>query len=421
VPRNKRGGFAFKHRVDEELKKQNLQVQAPAGVTKGRQMKGNASSIDNPFKMQVDIVPGTRASVVDRRENIESFRRVLASRGLRGIIGLAQQLQIADFEKTGEIQLHDFVQVIQGFNVPISNADIRSLFGIFDRNKKGKINYIEFMTGIKGEMNAHRKAVAELAFKHLDTNNKGAITIKDLLGRYCAKNHPLVRSGKRTEEQGLTEFIETFEMSKSLYGRGDDMTVTKEEFMDYYNSVSASVESNKDFEDIVVNTWRLYNEEAKTAEALPKRRVTASQSAPFGTSEEPTDYSTALRPKKGQSTQSTQPAGVKLPQTKGHTMQFTLRPAERQFVNQFREMLVSKGLKGMLSLQISFKLIDKDGSKQITFSELIKTLKEHRLKYDEINAESLFKIFDKGHSGKISYEDLLNTTIVYPKANHREK
>lgn len=407
----------FNCRTGEELKKQSSQ--APAGVTKGHQMKGNTSSKDNPFTLQTEVTPGTLASAIDRHETIESFRRVLGSRGLRGIVGLAQQLRIADFEKTGEIDLHDFTQVIQAFNVPISNTDIRSLFETFDRNKKGKINYMDFMTAIKGEMNASRRAAVELAFKNLDVGNKGFITLKELLGGYCAKNHPLVCSGKRTEEQALTEFIETFEMSKSLSGRGDDMMVTKEEFVDYYNSVSASVESNKDFEDIVINTWRLYSEEAKTVEAFLKKRVPVSQSAPFGTSEEPTDYSTALRPKKGQATQSSQPAGLKLPQAKGHPMQFTLRPGERQLINHFREMLVSKGLKGILSFQISFKLLDTDGSKHITFPEFIKTLKEHRFKYDETNAENLFKIFDRDHSNNINYEDLLSIVIVRSRTNYR--
>eukprot|EP00826_Nyctotherus_ovalis_P056744 TRINITY_DN7723_c0_g1_i9.p1 TRINITY_DN7723_c0_g1~~TRINITY_DN7723_c0_g1_i9.p1 ORF type:complete len:443 (-),score=100.66 TRINITY_DN7723_c0_g1_i9:291-1619(-) len=361
--------------------------------------------------MQTEIVPGTRASAADRREIIESFRRVLASRGLRGIIGLAHQFKIADFEKTGEISTHDFVQVVQSFNVPISNADIRSVFEVFDRNKKGRISYMEFIAAVKGEMIPSRRAVAELAFKYLDMENKGIISIKDLLGGYSARNHPLVRAGKKTEEQALTEFIETFEMNKSLTSKDNDMLVTKDDFLDYYNNVSAVVDSNKVFEDLVMSTWRLYGEEAKSAEPAERKRVGVSQSAPFGTSEEPTDYSTALRPGKA-SRGDMQPAGMKLSSVKGQTGQYALRPGERQLVNHFKEMLLSRGLKGVLSFQLSLQGADTHGNGQISFPDFVQLLKEFRLKYDETNAENLFKVFDKSRSGSINYEELFNAAIV---------
>lgn len=411
TPPTSKGEAEFECRIGEELKRQSSQSQTPAGMAKGHQVKGNASSSDNPFKTQEQIVPGTRASAADRREIIENFRRVLASRGLRGIIGLAHQFKIADFEKSGEISVHDFVQVVQSLNVPISNADIRSVFETFDRSKKGRISYMEFVAAIKGEMNAGRRAAVELAFKYLDAENRGIIGIKDLLGGYSARNHPLVRAGKKTEEQALTEFIETFEMNKSLTSTDNDMLVTKGDFLDYYNSVSAVVDSNKAFEDLVMSTWRLYGEEAKSAAPVEKKRVGVSQSAPFGTSEEPTDYSTALRPGKAHRGDM-QPAGMKLSSVKGQTRQYALRPGERQLVNHFKEMLLSKGLKGVLSFQLSLQSADKHGNKQIAFPDFVQLLKEFRLKYDETNAENLFKVFDKSHSGYISYEDLLNAAIV---------
>jgi hypothetical protein len=48
-------------------------------------------------------------------------------------------------------------------------------------------------------------------FKSLDVNGDGCLSIEDIKGKYNAANHPDVKSGKRTENEILTEFLETFE------------------------------------------------------------------------------------------------------------------------------------------------------------------------------------------------------------------
>ena len=49
------------------------------------------------------------------------------------------------------------------------------------------------------------------AFKILDRTGDGVVDLEDIRGRYNASFHPDVRSGKRTEDEVLTEFLETFE------------------------------------------------------------------------------------------------------------------------------------------------------------------------------------------------------------------
>jgi Ca2+-binding EF-hand superfamily protein len=50
-----------------------------------------------------------------------------------------------------------------------------------------------------------------LAFKKFDADGNGCINIEDLKGRYNAKNHPDVKMGKKSEEDVLYEFLDTFE------------------------------------------------------------------------------------------------------------------------------------------------------------------------------------------------------------------
>jgi len=45
----------------------------------------------------------------------------------------------------------------------------------------------------------------------LDRSGDGVVTLDDIQGKYNAAFHPDVKSGKRTEDEVLTEFLETFE------------------------------------------------------------------------------------------------------------------------------------------------------------------------------------------------------------------
>jgi Ca2+-binding EF-hand superfamily protein len=60
-------------------------------------------------------------------------------------------------------------------------------------------------------MNERRKMIVTLAFKKFDSDSNGYINIEDLKGTYNAKNHPDVKLGKKTEEDILYEFLDTFE------------------------------------------------------------------------------------------------------------------------------------------------------------------------------------------------------------------
>jgi hypothetical protein len=83
------------------------------------------------------------------------------------------------------------------------------------------------------------------AFRKLDKDSSGVIDMNDIKGVYNAKSHPEVKSGKKTEDEILGEFLETFEMHHALNGGGTrDRSVTMEEFTEYYNNVGASIDND---------------------------------------------------------------------------------------------------------------------------------------------------------------------------------
>lgn len=140
----------------------------------------------------------------------------------------------------------------------------------------------------------------------MDSDGSGVIELNDIKGVYNAKCHPEVRSGKKTEDEILGEFLETFELHHAMNGGTKDQRVDMDEWIEYYNNVSASIDNDQYFELMMINAWKLLGEATRkpawtnvVKKDLYKEGFSVAQMAPFGISEAPTDYSTNLRPKTG--------------------------------------------------------------------------------------------------------------------------
>ena len=73
-------------------------------------------------------------------------------------------------------------------------------------------------------------------------------------------------AGKKDEDDILEEFLDTFEMNYSLNHPGSkDRRITLEEFVEYYNNISCSIDKDEYFELMIVNAWNLNNVTYKKA------------------------------------------------------------------------------------------------------------------------------------------------------------
>lgn len=96
-------------------------------------------------------------------------------------------------------------------------------------------------------MNKFRLDLVLQVFAKLDKNRNGSIEIDDILGVYDASKHPDVRNRKKTEEEVLGDFLDTFEAHHALQSgsnKGRDKSVSVDEFVEYYNNVSASIDDD---------------------------------------------------------------------------------------------------------------------------------------------------------------------------------
>lgn len=93
--------------------------------------------------------------------------------------------------------------------IDLSEAEIRNLFNEFDIKKDGKIDYKEFVTVLNPPLSANRQQVIDRAFKKLDINNDGVLSIEDFRVVYMeqARKHPKCVDGTWTVEQVFFLFI----------------------------------------------------------------------------------------------------------------------------------------------------------------------------------------------------------------------
>ena len=87
------------------------------------------------------------------------------------------------------------------------------------------------------------------------------LEVDDIKGTYNASRHPDVQSGKKTEDEVLAEFLDTFEYHFSLLNmeRTRDAKISLEEFIEYYTNISMSIDDDEYFEVMMTNAYNLDN------------------------------------------------------------------------------------------------------------------------------------------------------------------
>lgn len=100
---------------------------------------------------------------------------------------------------------------MRDYRITDDNEEIEAIFLTFDADKTDTISYDEFLRAVVGEMNVRRQNICLLAFQKMDVDGNGVLDISDIKFRYNAKRHPDVMMGKRSEDDVLYEFLDTFE------------------------------------------------------------------------------------------------------------------------------------------------------------------------------------------------------------------
>jgi calcyphosin len=191
---------------------------------------------------------------------MDRLRQKLKSRGAHGMIGLQRNFKIMDDNHSLSLDKYEFSKAMTDFMLGFNQTELNSLFEAFDTNRNGVIEYDEFLRQIRGPMNARREKMVDLAFAKLDKDGNGYVDINDLTGVYNGKFHPDVIAGKKTERQVLSEWLSTFDQHHNMRTQSTpDHIVVREEFLEYYNNISCSIDNDEYFEVMMTRCWDLDN------------------------------------------------------------------------------------------------------------------------------------------------------------------
>jgi len=294
-----------------------------------------------------------------------------------------------DDDNSKSLNKYEFTKACNDYMLGFNQGQISSLFDYFDVDSNGTISYDEFLRSIRGPMNMARKKMVAQAYKKLDKDGNGWVDINDLRGVYKADKHPDVKSGKKTEDQILQEFLETFETAHAMRSNdAPNYVVTKEEFEEYYNNVSASIDDDMYFMTMMNNAWKLTEESRQgqgtkgwsSASAQPRAK---QDSNIFG------------RPQA--KTAAAEEVGVPKNAT------------EAQLLEHIRKKIAARGARGIAGIGRKFKIADDNNSKALDVEEFKKAMHDFRIGLQPNQVQVAFGIFDRDGSGEISYDEFLRS------------
>ena len=217
-----------------------------------------------------------------------AFKKILISRGIKGIFRFQKMLSIYDRKNTGLISFDNFYTIFQSNYINIPLSDIKSIFSLFDKNKNNNleindssqyyIKYDDLLKSLIGNMSNKRKILIQKVFNSFNKNQNGKILITDIKNRFNPGGHPDVVGGVKTENKILSEFLdalETFrEYNHNLHG-GYDFNMSFQEFNEFHNEISMTIEDDNYFENMINNCYNMneiYEQEEKEKNNINKNQ-----------------------------------------------------------------------------------------------------------------------------------------------------
>ena len=204
------------------------------------------NSTDRSSSLQL---PGSQLAVQALLVRIR--KEIVARNGNQGIKNMGRLFRIMDDTGDRRLSPGELSTGLQDYAIQVSRSEINMIFGHFDKDGSGSINFDEFLNALANDMTTKRKELVKLAYAKLDKDGSGQVTRADIEKAYDVSQNPDVISGKITADEAFTKFMAQWETDKA------DGIITLDEFMKYYHNVSASVDRDDYFELMIRNAWHI--------------------------------------------------------------------------------------------------------------------------------------------------------------------
>ena len=195
-----------------------------------------------------------------KNEFLLDLKNILLKKGIKGLVNLHWKFLVY-CSNVAKITLNDFMNVLQLEHINFEKKEFEDIFNYFSL-KNNYLDYNRFIRFFKRELNDNKLKMVEKIFLSLryDTGDNEEIAMNDIKKRYKARRHPEVIMGKKTEDEKIMEFGDSFDINYEI--TSVDKTNSKigkfidfDTFANYYEYVSFIYPDDDDFANLLISTW----------------------------------------------------------------------------------------------------------------------------------------------------------------------
>ena len=347
---------------------------------------------------------------------ILNIRNKLAKRGLLNLINIESRFRELDEENAQELDIKLFTQICTEFDFGLTKEEIEELFVSFDKDERGMVNYDDFIRVLRGELNENRKNLIQNVFKHLDIDNKGYLTIEELLNIYQPKYSHEFLEEKKSEEESITIFEQSLK-GNHKYLNGDDASVKNidpEEFEDFYESISMMIQNDDTFKDIVLKTWGLIKDEPEEEENENEKE---NEKEEFNeNNEEENIDNNDIENNEQEVNEEKEEIKEEKKEKKivDKEIEFRKEILNEENIDIFRDKLGARGIVTVMNFVSQLRQYDRKGDKELSYSDFAEVIYNTKVIISDDEIKELFSDFCEGDKKNktINYEIFLNKLII---------
>ena len=228
-----------------------------------------SSNYIDKFLSNINNLPSNKNydNNIYERNNLKNYflldlKEKLLNKGVKGLINLHWKF-LSYCSNVTKITLNDFINVLQMEHINFDKDEFNEIFNYFSLEPKNiYLDYDRFIRFFKKELNDKKLNIVEKVFLSLkyDNEDNENIPLHEIKKKYQSRRHPEVIMGKKTEDEKIKEFGESFDLNYDIYSLDINNSkigkyVDFDMFANFYEYVSFIYPDDEDFTNLLVATW----------------------------------------------------------------------------------------------------------------------------------------------------------------------